>query len=155
MPRSFTANFLAQAKSKSARPYEVLEVDWGGTTGTVFYLDRSAASFVNNDGHRLPASGVDANVLVTQWPAVSLLLKEGAVGATDQTQVTLDDAAGALTAILNSQEQQRRLVRLWRMFDDPSCVWGTDNALILTGCLRPFDWTAKDNQLVLKIGDLG
>ena len=155
MPRTFTANFLAQAKSKSARPYQVLEVDWDGSTGTKYYLDRPAASFVTSDGHRLPARGVDANVLVTEWPAVSLSLKEGAVGATDQTQVTLDDAAGALTAILNAQEQQRRLVRVWRMFDDPSCQWGRDNGLILAGCLRPFDWTAKDNQLVLKIGDLG
>lgn len=154
MPRSFTTNFLTQAKSKSTRPYQVLEVDWGAPTGTVYYLDRPATAFVTNDGHRLPASGVDAKVLVIEWPAVSLSLKEGAIGATDQTQVTLDDAGGALTAILNSQEQQRRLVRLWRMFDDPSCVWGTDNGLILAGCLRPFDWTAKDNQLVLKIGDL-
>ena len=155
MPRSFTTHFLAQAKSKSARPYHVLEVDWGGATGTVYYLDRPAASFINNDGDRLPATGVDNNVLVLQWPAVSLSLKEGAIGATDQTQVTLDDAQGALTAILNSQEQQRRLVRVWRMFDDPSCQWNRDAGLILAGCLRPFDWTAKDNQLVLKIGDLG
>jgi hypothetical protein len=155
MPRSFTANFLTQAKSKSARPYQVLEVDWGGSTGTVYYLDRPANSFVTSDGHRLPSSGVDPNVMVVEWPAVTLSLKEGAIGATDQTQVTLDDAGGALTAILNSQEQQRRLVRVWRMFDDPSCVWSTDNGLILAGCLRPFDWTAKDNQLVLKIGDLG
>lgn len=153
--RFFTANFLAQAKSKSARPYQVLEVDWGGTTGTVYYLDRPANSFVNNDGFRLPTTGVDNNVLVLQWPAVSLSLKEGAIGATDQTQVNLDDAGGALTAILNSQEQQRRLVRVWRMFDDPSCRWDRDAGLILAGCLRPFDWTAKDNQLVLKIGDLG
>src|SRR5215469_15067326 len=102
--RSFTANFLTQAKSKSARPYQVLEVDWGGTAGTRYYLDRPANSFVNNDGHRVPA-GVDANVLVLEWPAVSIALKEGAIGATDQTQVTLDDKGGALTAILNSQAQ--------------------------------------------------
>lgn len=151
--RTFTANFLAQAKSKSARPYQVLEVDWGGAAGTAFYLDRPAGSFVNNDGRRAPA--VDANVMVLEWPAVSLALKEGAIGATEQTQVTLDDANGALTAILNTQEQQRRIVRVWRMFDDPSCQWGRDNGLLLAGCLRPFDWTAKDNQLVLSIGDLG
>lgn len=151
--RTFTANFLAQAKSKSARPYQVLEVDWGGAAGTAFYLDRPAASFVNNDGRRAPA--VDANVMVLQWPVVSLALKEGAIGATEQTQVTLDDAHGALTAILNTQEQQRRIVRVWRMFDDPSCQWERDNGLLLAGCLRPFDWTAKDNQLVLSIGDLG
>ncbi len=153
--RTFTANFLALAKSKSARPYQVLEVDWGGAIGTRFYLDRPADSFVTDDGARVPASGVDTNVLVLEWPAVSLALKEGAVGATEQTQVILDDAGGALTAILNSQEQQRRIVRVWRMFDDPSCQWDRDNGLILTGCLRPFDWTAKDNQLVLSIGDLG
>ncbi|MGH8164318.1 MAG: hypothetical protein ACREP1_08305, partial [Rhodanobacteraceae bacterium] len=154
MPRSFTANFLALAKSKSARPYQLLEVDWGGATGTKYYLDRPATSFITLDGQRLPA-GVDASVLVTQWPAVSLSLKDGAVGAADETLVTLDDAAGALTAILNSQEQQRRLVRLWRMFDDPSCQWGRDKALIFAGCLRPFDWTANDNQLTLRVGDLG
>jgi hypothetical protein len=155
MPRSFTANFLTQTKSKSARPYLVLEVDWGGASGTKYYLDRPADSFLTSDGHRLPAGGVDANVLVIEWPAVTLSLKEGAVGATDQTQLTLDDAGGALTALLNSQEQQRRLVRVWRMFDDASCQWDRDNGLILTGCLRPFDWTAKDNQLLLRIGDLG
>ena len=75
MPRSFTANFLTQAKSKSAHPYQVLEVDWGPATGTVYYLDRPADSFMTNDGHRLPASGVDTNVLVIEWPAVSLSLK--------------------------------------------------------------------------------
>ncbi|HET6882173.1 MAG TPA: hypothetical protein VFI31_18560, partial [Pirellulales bacterium] len=155
MPRTFTANFLTQAKSKSARPYQVLEVDWGGAAGTRFYLDRPATSFLTSDGHRVPTIGVDPNVMVLEWPAVSLALKQGAVGATDQTQVTLDDAGGSLTAILNSQEQQRRIVRVWRMFDDPSCQWGRDNGLILAGCLRPFDWTAKDNQLVLAIGDLG
>ena len=26
---------------------------------------------------------------------------------------------------------------------------------IFTGCLRPFDWTAKDNQSALAVGDLG
>jgi hypothetical protein len=155
MPRTFTANFLTQAKSKSALPYQVLELDWGGATGTRYYLDRPTNSFLTNDGKRVPLTGVDANVMVLQWPSVSLALKEGAVGATEQTQVTLDDANGAITAILNSEERQRRIVRVWRMFDDPSCQWGRDNALILAGCLRPFDWTAKDNQLVLSIGDLG
>ncbi|HEX7446542.1 MAG TPA: hypothetical protein VF306_03295 [Pirellulales bacterium] len=155
MPRTLTANFRNLAASKSARPYQVLEVDWGAPTGTRYYLDRPSNSFATQDSFRIPASGVDANVNVLQWPACSLSMKEGQIGATDQAQVVLDDAAGAITAILNTADQQRRLVTVWRMFDDPSCVWGTDNAEIFTGVLRPFDWTASNNQLTLNIGDLG
>lgn len=155
MPRTLTANFLAQCQNKSAKPYLVLEVDWGGGTGTKYYLDRPANSFVTQDSFRIPASGVDASVMVLQWPATSLSLKEGQIGATDQTQVVLDDAGGALTAVLSAAEQQRKLITVWRMFDDPSCLWGTDNAEILTGVVRPFDWSANDNQLTLHVGDLG
>lgn len=153
--RTFTPNFMAQAASKSARPYLVLEVDWGGTTGTHYYLDRPAASFVTNDGKRVPNSGIDAGVLVVSWPAISLSLKEGQIGAVDQTSVVLDDSAGAMTAILSTEEKQRKLVSVWRMFDDPSCTWDLDKALIFSGCLRPFDWSAEDNRIRLQLGDLG
>lgn len=153
--RTFTPNFMTQAASKSARPYLVLEVDWGGATGTRYYLDRPATSFVTNDGARVPSSGVDASAMVASWPAISLSLKEGQIGATDQTSVTLDDTAGAVTAILSSEEKQRKLVSVWRMFDHPTCTWSTDKALIFSGCLRPFDWSAEDNRLTLAIGDLG
>ncbi|HEX5443352.1 MAG TPA: hypothetical protein VFW87_05975 [Pirellulales bacterium] len=155
MPRTLTANFRNLAASKSAAPYQVLEVDWGAPTGVQYYLDRPASSFITPDNFRIPAAGVDANVNVLQWPACSLSMKEGQIGATEQTQVVLDDAAGAITAILNTADQQRKLVTVWRMFDDPTCVWGTDNAEILTGVLRPFDWTASNNQITLNLGDLG
>lgn len=155
MPRTLTASFMNLAAGKSAKPYQVLEVDWGGTTGTRYYLDRPANSFLTQDNYRLPTSGVDDTVRVLQWPACSLSMKEGQIGATDQAQVVLDDAAGAITAILNTIDQQRKLVTVWRMFDDPFCFWGNDNAEILTGVLRPFDWTAQNNQITLNIGDLG
>lgn len=154
MPRTLTAAFKTMAAKKGLSCYSVLEIDWGGTAGIRYYLDRPASSFAAT-GQRVPASGVDARVLVTQWPACSLSLKEGQIGATDQTSVTLNDQDGALTAILNSVDQQRKLVTLWRLFDDPSTVWPTDAADILTGVLRPFDWKGSDNTITLNIGDLG
>src|SRR5690348_4282006 len=98
--RTFTAKFAAQAASKSAKPYQILEIDWGGTVGTKFYLDRLPTDFSTADGKRAPAGGI-GNSKVTAWAPVSLSLKKGQVGATDQTSVTLDDAGGELTAILN------------------------------------------------------
>lgn len=154
--RTFTANFLAQAARKDgARPYQILEIDWGDPTGKKYYLDRpnNSTSFHTQDNSRAPA--VIENSLVVQWPSVGLSLKEGQVGATDQTSVVLNDADGALTAILNSKEQQRSLVTLWRLFDDASTVWPGDAAQIFNGVLRPFDWSAQNNQITLNLGDLG
>lgn len=155
MPRNFTAAFTAAAAKKSALPYMVLEIDWAPEQTPAYYLDRPATAFVNNDGKRVPSSDVDPNVLVMTWPQVSLSLKEGQVGATDQTQVVLNDQNGILTAQLSGLEQQRQLVKVWRMFDDPTCQWGRDNALMLAGIIRPFSWTAQDNLITLSIGDLG
>ena len=152
--RTLTAHFAAQAASKSAKPYQILEIDWGGTVGTRYYLDRLPSDFSTNDGKRVPASGI-GNSKVTAWGPVSLSLKEGQVGATDQTSVTLDDAGGELTAILNGGEMQRKLVTFWRLFDDPTTVWPTDAAQIFTGALRPFDYSAQNNQITLNLGDLG
>ena len=153
MPRSLTANFTTAAASKSAKPYLILQIDWGGATGTKYYLDRSSSSF-SATGTRVPASGI-GTAMVMQWPQVSIALNESQVGAVAQSQVVLNDASGEITAILNLEEKQRKLVSVWRMFDDDSVVWSTDAALMFTGCLRPFDWTAKDNQITLNIGDLG
>ncbi|MDE2098820.1 MAG: hypothetical protein KGL39_16325 [Patescibacteria group bacterium] len=155
MARNFTAAFTACAAKKAALPYLVFEADWSPTQTPVYYLDRPATAFVNNDGKRVPTSGVDPNVLVMTWPQVSLSLKEGQVGATDQCQIVLNDQNGILTAQLSSVEQQRQIVKVWRMFDDPTCQWGRDNALMLAGIIRPFSWSAQDNQITLSIGDLG
>lgn len=154
MARNFTANWKAQAANKGASFYRVLEIDWGGTTGTVYYLDRPANSFAAT-GQRVPASGVDASVLVTQWPSCALELHEGQIGFQQQTQVTLNDEAGALTAILNIEDKQRKLVTVWLLFDDPSTVWPTDAAQVFTGVLRPFDWKGSSNEITLNLGDLG
>src|SRR3569623_3849485 len=152
--RSFTSNFTTAAASKSARPYQVLQVDWGGGIGTKYYLDRTSNSFMVTDAYRVPASNLGA-ALVVQWPSIGISLKEEQVGATDQCSVVLDDYQGEITAILNGAEQQRVLVTVWRMCDDASVQWPTDAARMFTGILRPFDWTAKDNQLTLNLGDLG
>jgi hypothetical protein len=152
--RAFTNNFLAQASNHSALPYLVLEIDWGGPTGVQYYLDRSPTSFVNNDGHRFPAGGV-SSVLVLDWGHIGVSLKEGQIGVTDQTTVTLDDTAGAITDVLNSVDQQRRQFTIWRMFDDPSVAWNTDKGRVFTGILRPFSWTASDNRIILNLGDVG
>ncbi|HUY89098.1 MAG TPA: hypothetical protein VMV10_10215 [Pirellulales bacterium] len=152
--RTFTAHFAAQAASKSAKPYQILEIDWGGTVGTKYYLDRLPTDFSTNDSQRVPSTGI-GNSKVTAWAPVSLSLKEGQVGATDQTTVTLDDAGGEITTILNGGEMQRKLVTIWRLFDDPSTVWPTDAAQIFTGTLRPFDYSAQNNQITLNLGDLG
>ncbi|MGH7194941.1 MAG: hypothetical protein ACREJM_15610, partial [Candidatus Saccharimonadales bacterium] len=155
MPRTLTANFRNLAASKSAAPYQVLEIDWGAPIGARYYLDRPSNSFLTQDSFRVPPAGVDPNVMVLNWPACSLSMKEGQIGATDQAQAVLDDASGAITAILNAADQQRKLITVWRMFDSPDCLWGADNAEILTGVLRPFDWTASNNQITLNLGDLG
>ena len=154
MPRTLTANFQSAAAKKNSAPYLVLEIDWGAPTGTQYYLDRPAGSFNVQDGFRIPATGIGA-ALVVNWGRISLALKEGQIGATDQTTIALDDYQGQITAILNQAEQQRRIVTIYRMFDDPTVLWNSDKAFVLVGCLRPFDWTAKDNQITLNLGDLG
>jgi len=145
--RTFTAHFLAQCDLKASIPYLVLEIDWGG--GTKYYLDRPPST--------LTASGTRGPTIETppviEWPRIALSLKEGQVGATEQCSVTLDDTGGALSSILNSGVQQRAIVAVWRLFDDPSTVWPTDAALMFSGTLRPFDWTIKDNKVTLHLGD--
>ncbi|HEV3023816.1 MAG TPA: hypothetical protein VGX76_15180, partial [Pirellulales bacterium] len=159
--RSFTTHFTAQAALKQAAPYLILEIDWGGSVGTKYYSDRPCVDdtyFATQDGKRFPGDGgtslVDAPK-VLQWPQIALALKEGAVGAVEQTSVVLDDTAGALTAILNGGVYQRVIVAVWRLFDDSSTVWPNDAALIFSGSLLPFDWTIKDNQVTLNLGDAG
>lgn len=153
MPRSFTSNFTTAAASKSAKPYMVMQIDWGGATGTKYYLDRASDSF-SATGTRVPASGIGAS-LVMQWPAIGVALNESQVGAEDQTQVVLNDASGEITSILALEEKQRKLVSIWRMFDDDDVVWSTDAALMGVYCLKPFNWTSQDNQITLNLGDLG
>lgn len=153
MPRTFSSAFTTAAASKSAKPYQVLQIEWDGYYGTKYYLDRASDSF-SASGQRLPSSGI-GNALVVQWPSLGISLKEGQIGATDQCSVVLDDFDGEITTILNGNEQQRRLVTVWRMFDDPSVVWPQNTERIYTGCLRPFDWSSKDNQITLNLGDLG
>lgn len=154
MPRTLTNAFETAAAKKNSAPYLVLEVDWGPLTGVQYYLDRPPGAFNVQDGFRIPTTNVGA-ALVVNWGHISLALKEGQIGATDQTSVTLDDYQGQITAILNQAEQQRRIVTIYRMFDDPTVVWNNDKAVVLVGCLRPFDWTAKDNQITLNLGDIG
>ena len=153
--RTFTANFKTQAARKDgAILYSILEIDWGGTTGTKYYLDRASTDFKTADSKRVPASGI-GNSLVMQCPSISLSLKEDQVGAVDQCSIVLNDASGEIGAILNSGEMQRKLVTIWRLFDDASTVWPTDAAQVFTGTLRPFDYTTQDNQITLNLGDLG
>lgn len=154
MARNLTASFIAQSKRRDGpRPFSVLEVDWliSGTVTPKFYADRPLSGF----SHAASAPAAIEASLVLQWPSVSLSLAEGAIGYQNQCSVTLDDTSGALTALLSGSDQQRQLVKIWRMFDDSTCTWGTDNGLILTGVIRPFSWTGKDNQITLNIGDVG
>src|SRR5204862_1058338 len=122
---------------KSSKPYLVLEIDWPSPAGTLYYLDRPSNSF-DASGTRAPTVETPK---VIEWPRISLSLKEGQVGATEQCQVTLDDTGGAVTSILNGGVKQRSVVAVWRLFDDPTTVWPDDAALIFSGTLRPFDWS--------------
>src|SRR5258708_32359004 len=95
--RTFTANFLAQCDLKASTPYVVLEIDFGGATGTKYYMDRPTST-LTAAGTRAPAT-VEAPRVV-EWPRIELSLKEGQVGATEQCAVTLDDTGGGVPTII-------------------------------------------------------
>jgi len=151
MARTFPADFTAVMDDKSSAPYMILEIQWAGVTLTKYYLDRGSTDFTAS-GTRVPTSGIGTSK-VMEWGGIGLSLKEGQVGAVDQTAIKLDDAAGELTAILNLECKQRKTIKVWRMFDDATVTWPADAALMLQGTLRPFDWSGADNQLTLNIRD--
>ena len=149
--RTFPADFTALLAANASAPYMILEVQWGGATGTKYYLDRASTDF-SASGTRVPASGV-GNSRVLEWGGVGLSLKEGQVGAVDQTSIKLDDASGELTAILDLECKQRKTIKVWRMFDDSTVTWSGDAALMLQGTLRPFDWSSDNNTVTLNVTD--
>lgn len=151
MARTFPADFAALQTSKSASPYYIFECQWGGATGTKFYLDRLSTDF-QAAGTRVPGSGIGTSK-VLRWPAIGLSLKEGQVGSTDQLSIELEDAAGEITAILDLEAKQRKTVKIWRLFDDATVTWSGDAALMMVGSLRPFDYEQAGNTITLNIVD--
>lgn len=149
-----------------SKPYLVLEIEWGGGVGTYYYLDRPQNSFAAS-GQRLPTDFPISSCLVLDWGAITLETKEYAVAAVDSLTVKLQDAAGEISNILTNSidrtvgsptngkpvEQQYKTVKIWRMFDDPTVVWGTDNALVFEGITKPHQYQESDNSISIQVDD--
>ena len=151
MARTLTANFQTAAANKSGgKPYLILEIQW--TSGTRYYLDRPTGTF-DATGTRHPATIQDQ--LVLDWGETALEMREGIIGGVDTLTIRIADVSKAIMAILEAANQQRREVKIWRLFDDSTCVWTTDAALMFHGTLKPFGWKIDENAVSLQVEDIG
>lgn len=149
--RTFTSNFLAQAALPSNAPYLVLEIQWGGAVGTKYYLDRLPDQF-EASGDRCPM--VIDSPLVVSWGEIGLTLKEMEIGTVDALTLRIADDAGKVTRDLTGETpQQRKLVKIYRMFDHSSVEWGTDEGCVFVGTTKPFGWTESDNVVTIEVED--
>lgn len=148
MARSFTADFQTAAMAAHQKPYHVLEIQW--TTGTAYYLDRETGTF-DASGDRHPAT--ISPCLVVDWGQVSLTMREMQIGSVDSLTVKVEDRDGEVSNALQAAAQQQRTVNVWRMFDEDSVTWGSDQALIFSGILKPHAYSETDNVVSLTIED--
>jgi hypothetical protein len=150
MARSFTSAFTTRMLEAHQRPYLVLEIQWGGDTGTKYYIDRPAGTF-EATGTRIPT--VEA-AYVVDWGTLGQSLKEMQVGAVDTITLKLEDRAGIISAILSgTTPQQRKTVKIYRLFDENDTVWPTDAALVFIGITKPFSYSETDNVISFSVED--
>lgn len=146
--RSFTSDFAAQLLRSHVRPYFVLEIQWD--SGTKYYVDRESDDF-DASGTRLPTV---ETAKVTSWGSMAMTLKEQQVGAIDSVAISIQDADGDITTLLGGEtSQQRRVVKIWRMFDEDAVTWPTDAALIFAGTTSRHTYNEADNTVSLEVQD--
>ncbi len=150
MARSFTSAFTTRMLEAHQRPYLILEIQWGGETGTKYYIDRPSGTF-EATGTRIPT--VEA-AYVVDWGTLGQSLKEMQVGAVDTITLKLEDRAGIISAILSGDTpQQRKTVKIYRLFDEDDTVWPTDAAMIFVGITKPFSYSETDNVISFSVED--
>ena len=144
MPRDFPSAFNTAALSRHAKPYLILEVQW--TSGTKYYIDRP--NTFDATGTRVPTV---ETAKVIEWGEISIDLKEQQVGAVDSITIKLDDHSLSVTNILKAANQQRRKVKVWRMFDADAVTWSAGAALMFQGTLKPYGWELESNTVTLEV----
>lgn len=148
MPRSFTDEFTTRMLEAHQRPYLVLKVEWEG--GTKYYIDREPDTY-SASGKRYPDEIEDG--LVVDWGTIGMTLRETQIGSVDSLTIKVEDRDGELTDILNFQPQQRKLVSIYRMFDEDDVLWPDSAALVFLGVTRPFEYSETDNVVTFQVDD--
>ncbi len=162
--RTLTTPFLNQIAKRSSKPYFVLQIDWYVNSEayeatnyirTRYYLDRESTQFDNPGAARCPtaADGLGP-AKVVDWGSIKLTLREGQVGAVDDVTIRIEDGTGEIRSFLDESIQQREVVKIWRMWDDPSVTWEDDKLLVFAGAIRPYSWSESDNTITIPLEDI-
>jgi hypothetical protein len=160
MARSFTSNFSTCANAPAVKPYFILKIDWLKSYDhtsllpqfeTIYYLDRPPTSF-DATGQRIPNATIGQSYVV-DWGSFHLTLREQQIGAIDEITIKVQDFNSQIRDRLNAYVQQRQTATIYRMFDDPSCVWPTDAAKVFVGTLKSFTFNESDGTVTLPIQD--
>ena len=111
MTRSLTNDAATSAAATSAEPINILKVEFGGATGTLYFSDRDLG---NGSG----AGALNAEGRVVSWGGFTALLDEQPSAAVVQCAVELQDADDALQDLFESIELQNLEVTLYQHFAD-------------------------------------
>lgn len=174
MVRTYPTAFAGHLTDKNTAPYFILEVQWGTPFGTKYYMDRKTDSF-SASGTRCPDTVEDS--LVVDWGQIGLQLKEMQIGAVDSLTLKIEDHGGEISAMLNAgtpkaisdllgtggtlnvlNPLQKRIVRIWKMFDTDDVTWhggssGASDALVFVGTTKPFAWSESGNVITIEVED--
>lgn len=123
MPRTLTSAAATEAaKSSGAQPIYILQIDWGGATGTKYYSDRELSS------------PVTAEARVMSWGNIQTEAKPDHVGGHGQVSVELLDTDHSLQNLFDTQPgvtAKRAFVKLYF----GGTTWGTDDITLFAGVI--------------------
>lgn len=147
MARSYTSQFEGRMLEAHQRPYFILEVAFDGSTK--YFIDRETGTF-ESSGTRHPSV---EDALVVDWGSISTALREDRAGGVDQFTIKIEDRDGDLSTIFGASHQQRKAVKVYRLFDETDTVWPTHAAVVFQGSTRPHSYSETDNVISVEVED--
>lgn len=127
MVRTLTANAATEAaKATGAFPRRILEIQWGGATGTLYYSDEPLATA---DGDPVNAAGI-----VLDWGELHLQAEPGRIGGHGDVKLELADSDYTLKTLFETEpgpQNKTAYIHLWFV----GTTWPTDRVTLFGGML--------------------
>ena len=143
MARSLTTPATTEKnKANGAQPIYILQIDWGGGTGTKYYAGEALSSPVTAEGR------------VMDWGSVQISAEPGRTGGHGQVQITLADPDLVLRGLIETKPgPQNKKCYIHLYFG--GTTWSMDRITIFGGIIdTPCEWDDKTAQWKLSLKGL-